>query len=67
MLYVFGFERTGVVLSDLYFIDPHPIEGQESPERGVRLEVRLLVRGELKGSIYTARREASTAPIIILG
>ena len=55
MLYVFGFERTGVVLSDLYFVDPHPLEGQESPERGVRLEVRLLVRGELKGSIYSAQ------------
>ena len=41
MLYVFGFERTAVVLGDLYFVDPDPkIEGQESPEHGVRLEVR---------------------------
>jgi hypothetical protein len=55
VLYVFGFERTGVVLSDLYFVDPDPIEGQESAERGVRLEVRLLARGELKGSIYSAQ------------
>lgn len=55
MLYVFGFERTGVVLSDLYFVDPNPLEGQESPERGVRLEIRLLARGELKGSIYSAQ------------
>ena len=55
MLYVFGFERTGVVLSDLYFVDPNPLKGQESPERGVRLEIRLLVRGELKGSIYSAQ------------
>lgn len=55
MLYVFGFERTAVVLSDLYFVDPHPMPGQESPEHGVRLEVRRLSAGELKGSIYSAQ------------
>ena len=49
MLYVFGFERTAVVLSDLYFVDPHPMPGQESPEHGVRLEVRQLSAGELAG------------------
>ncbi len=42
MLYAFGFERFGVLVSDLYIIDPHPLPGQESAERGVRLEVRLL-------------------------
>ena len=55
MLYVFGFERTAVVLSDLYFVDPHPMPGQESPEHGARLEVRQLSAGELKGSIYSAQ------------
>ena len=55
MLYVFGFERTAVVLSDLYFVDPHPMPGQESPEHGARLEVRQLTAGELKGSIYSAQ------------
>ena len=55
MLYAFGFSRVGVLISDLYFIDPEPLEGQESAERGVRLEVRLLDRGELKGSIYSAQ------------
>lgn len=55
MLYVFGFERTAVVLSDLYFVDPNPGKGQEGPEHGVRLEVRLLAAGELKGSIYSAQ------------
>ena len=54
MLYVFGFQRTGVVISDLYFVDPAPVKGQEGAEHGVRLEVRLLERGELKGSIYSA-------------
>lgn len=55
MLYAFGFERIGVVASDLYFVDPNPGPGQEGPEQGVRVEVRLLERGELRGSIYSAR------------
>src|SRR5260370_16559091 len=55
MLYAFGFERIGVVLGDLYFVDPNPGRGQEGPERGVRLEVRVLDRGQLKGSIYSAQ------------
>jgi hypothetical protein len=55
VLYAFGFERIGVVASDLYFVDPAPGPGQEGPEQGVRVEVRLLERGELQGSIYSAR------------
>jgi hypothetical protein len=55
MLYAFGFERVSVLVSDLYFIDPAPLHGQESAERGVRLELRMLERGELKGSIYSAQ------------
>ena len=55
MLYVFGFERTGVAIGDLYFADPDPPPGQEGAERGVRLEVRLLIRGPLPGSAYSAR------------
>jgi hypothetical protein len=55
MFYVFGFERVGVVMGDLYFVDPNPLSGQEGAERGVRLEVRLVEPGELKGSIYSAR------------
>jgi hypothetical protein len=55
MLYVFGFERVGVVVGDLYFVDPDPGPGQEGAERGVRLEVRVLERGELNGSIYSAQ------------
>ena len=49
MLQVFGFDRIGVVLGDLYFIDPKPRKGQESPEHGVRLEVRMLEPEELTG------------------
>lgn len=55
VFYAFGFETVGVVVGDLYFLDPHPLAGQESPERGVRLEVRLLARRDLPGSIYSAQ------------
>ena len=55
MLYVFGFERVGVVVGDLYFVDPHPAKGQEGAEHGVRVELRALGRGDLKGSVYSAR------------
>ncbi len=63
MLYLFGFERSGVVISDLYFIDPNPDKGQEGAEHGVRLEVRLLERGELKGSIYSAQPISVGRPV----
>jgi len=55
MLYAFGFERVGVLVSDMYIVIPHPQPGQEGAERGVRLEVRLLEPGDLRGSIYSAR------------
>ena len=55
VLYVFGFEQFAVVVGDLYFVDPNPHPGQEGAEHGVRLEVRLLRQGELKGSMYSAR------------
>ena len=42
----------GVVVGDMFFVDPTPIEGQETPERGVRLELRLVDKGEPQGSIY---------------
>jgi hypothetical protein len=63
MLYVFGFESIGVVVSDLYFVDPDPGPGQEGAERGVRLEVRMLDRGELRGSIYSAQPISVGRPI----
>src|SRR5258708_37960074 len=63
VLYAFGFERIGVVVGDLYFVDPNPIPGQEGAERGVRLEVRMLHQGELKGNIYSARPIEGGEPI----
>jgi hypothetical protein len=63
VLYAFGFEQIGVVLSDLYFVDPNPGPGQEGAERGVRLEVRMLDKGALNGSIYSAQPIAVDRPI----
>ncbi|WP_369382575.1 hypothetical protein [Streptomyces sp. cg36] len=63
MLYAFGFERVGVVVGDLYFIDPDPSPGQETPERGVRLELRVFERGELTGTIYAARPLTIARPL----
>jgi hypothetical protein len=54
MLQAFVFERVGIVVGDLYFLDPNPRPGQEGPEHGVRLELRVIDRGELKGTIYSA-------------
>src|ERR1700728_2058913 len=59
MLQAWGLERIGVVAGDLYFVDSDPSPGQEGAERGVRLEVRLLDRPPLTGSIYSAQ------PIVI--
>jgi hypothetical protein len=63
MFYAFGFERVGVVMGDLYIVDPDPLPGQEGAERGVRLEVRLLEPGALKGSIYSARPIVVDRPV----
>jgi hypothetical protein len=63
MLYAFGFERVGVMLCDLYFVDPNPMKGQEGAERGVRLEVRMLDPGPLRGSIYSAQPIEVAQPI----
>jgi hypothetical protein len=63
VLQVFGFERLGVVVGDLYFVDPRPSPGEEGPEHGVRLELRFLERGDLKGSIYSARPITVDRPV----
>ena len=63
MLYVFGFERVGVVVGDLYFVDPNPMKGQEGAEHGVRLELRVLGRCELKGSVYSAQPIEVGSPV----
>jgi hypothetical protein len=63
MLAAFGFETIGVVVGDMYFVDPNPLAGQETPERGVRLELRLVDRAEPQGSIYAGVPIAFTRPV----
>ncbi|MDT5138814.1 MAG: hypothetical protein QOD58_3076 [Mycobacterium sp.] len=63
MLAAFGFETLGVVVGDMYFIDPAPLAGQETPERGVRLELRLVDRAEPLGSIYAGIPVAFNRPV----
>jgi hypothetical protein len=63
MFAAFGFEALGVVVGDMYFIDPAPLAGQETPERGVRLELRLVDRAEPQGSIYGGVPIAFTRPV----
>ena len=63
MLYAFAFDRLGVVVCDLYFVDPDPIVGQEGAERGVRLEVRFVDREALRGGIYSAQPIAVGRPV----
>lgn len=63
MLYAFGFDRLAVVVCDLYFVDPDPLPGQETPERGVRLELRAIERGALRGGIYSAQPISVDRPI----
>jgi hypothetical protein len=63
MFAAFGFEAMGVVVGDMFFVDPTPNEGQETPERGVRLELRLVDRAEPQGSIYAGVPIAFTRPV----
>lgn len=63
VLYAFGFERVGVVVGDLFLVDPRPGAGQEGAERGVRLEVRVVDRPELPGSVYSAQPIVIDRPI----
>jgi hypothetical protein len=63
MLHVFGFDKVGVAVGDLYFVDPRPGPGQEGAERGVRLEVRLVASPPTEGSVYSARPILVERPI----
>lgn len=63
MFYAWGFHQVGVVAGDMYFEDPDPNPGQEGPERGVRVEVRLLDRPPLTGTIYAAQPISIDRPI----
>lgn len=63
MLLTFGFDQIALVAADLYFQHPDPPPGQEGPEYGVRLELRRVEAGELRGSVYSARPIFVAEPI----
>jgi hypothetical protein len=63
MLWTLAFDRVGVVMGDLYFVDPALDQGDDGAERGVRLELRYFERDELKGSVYSAVPIRVDAPI----
>ncbi|OHV36623.1 MULTISPECIES: hypothetical protein [Pseudofrankia] len=56
MLSVFCFDRLAVTVRDMYFVDPDPAPGQDGPERGVRLELRLVEPQPWRGTIYASQR-----------
>lgn len=55
VLHAFALDRLGLVVSDIYFVDPRPDEGQEGAERGVRLELRVLDAERTSASHYASR------------
>lgn len=63
MLITFGFDRLALVAADLYFQHPDPPPGQEGAEHGVRLELRHIEAGGLRGSVYSARPVAVAEPL----
>jgi hypothetical protein len=63
VLWTLAFDRVGVVMGDLYFVDPNLDQGEDGAERGVRLELRYFERDELKGSVYSAVPIRVDAPI----
>ncbi|MFC4001453.1 hypothetical protein ACFS2C_06105 [Prauserella oleivorans] len=56
MMITFCFDKLGVVVEDIYFVDPDPYPGQEGPERGVRVELRMLDPQPQLGSVYSSRK-----------
>jgi hypothetical protein len=63
MFYVWGFDRVGVVAGDLFFLDPEQTPGEEGAEHGVRVEVRLLERPPLGGSVYSSQQIVVDQPV----
>jgi hypothetical protein len=55
MMLSFGFDKVAVTVEDIYFLDPVQKADNEGPERGVRVELRLLERFPHQGSVYAAQ------------
>ncbi|MCW2887166.1 MAG: hypothetical protein QOE54_1547 [Streptosporangiaceae bacterium] len=56
VLRVLCVDSLAVIIEDLYFVDPDPAPGQEGPERGIRVELRLLEQRPRRGSVYASQR-----------
>lgn len=54
MIVAYVFERLGVTVESIYFLEPDPDPGEEGPERGVRVELRVIQRHPRTGSMYSA-------------
>src|SRR5712664_2806916 len=63
MLQACVFVQVGVCVGDIGVLDPQRAKGQEGPEHGVRLELRVFDRGTLKGSIYSETPIEAGRPI----
>src|SRR5689334_19306985 len=63
MLITFGFDKLALVAADLFFQHPDPPPGQEGAEHGVRVELRHIEAGELRGSVYSARPVSVAEPL----
>ncbi len=50
------FGRLAVLVEALSFLDPDPGPDQEGPERGVRVELRVLADEPHRGSVYASQR-----------
>jgi hypothetical protein len=51
----FCFDKTAVTVEDIYFLDPVQKVDNEGPERGVRVELRLIEHVPHAGSVYAAQ------------
>jgi hypothetical protein len=63
MFHVWGFDRVAVVAGDLFFLDPEQSPGEEGAEHGVRIEVRLLDKPPLGGSVYSSQEIVVGQPV----
>jgi hypothetical protein len=55
MLSSYCFDKVAVTVEDIYFLDPVQRSDNEGPERGVRVELRLIERLPHQGSVYAAQ------------
>ena len=58
MLYAFGFERVGVLVGDLYFLDPQPAKGQEGAEHGGHYLIDIIAGTAIAVLAIVAARRA---------